>query len=352
MKWLYFLIYSINPLHAARQRSLLWVMSSAVKSGAPLAGLVRGSVQTSLAPLWRRLVRRLANQLEQGTPIDTALIRERVAVTDSALMTIRVGAACGTANESLEAAAEAASRRHSLSSSAMGFWGYLWASLIALLCMSLISFNVLAAYNSIFEGFGVEISPIHESLNESGSAWAVFAGVGFILAFLVLWVFFPLAWHASRGLPFYQGRMIPKSWQLRLASCDVLLNIGVSTKQALNITDCLRAVAEFHPQETVRSAMSSIVERHQQGVPIGAAFHRERVLTEPEGRLIDASSQTGNLSWALDFTARRIESRIQRQVDLFVAIARPAFIGIFAGVVLFWGYVLFAPLIQLIGGLG
>lgn len=350
MNFLISLLYSLNPLHGARQRSLLSVMAVATQRNVPLSACIKGCMKSSLAPLWNRTILHLLKQLELGTNLDRALLQSRPAVSDSALLTIRVGANCGDITEGLRCASAAATRRHRDANSVMGIWGYLLVCVLGLAVVSAVTFNAVVRPDSVFDQFSIEPPSYVEEMKNFADSWSVLVTLFVVISLAVLATIHPLAFDASHGLASYQGRLVIPSWQLRLASCDILLSLSTAARRSKPFKDYLAAIGEFHPRPRVRRAVEAVAAGTESGLPIGECLHAQKFISLAERQLIDAADETGNLEWALQFTAQRIETRINRSVDMSIAIARPVVIGIFAGAVLFWGYALFGPLTRLIGG--
>ncbi|NOX54336.1 MAG: hypothetical protein GXP27_07810 [Planctomycetes bacterium] len=350
------------------QAQLLWVLAIAAQQGLSLPDEIESYARWLLSPrrlhwrpwrylawpvtrLYQRRLFALANDLRRGVPLPDALRTHRGLVPSFAVTAVRAGVATGTLKDTLGEVAtrHAQNIRLSTLSPLASFVLYVYMLITVMTAVVMFQMYYIAPkFKKIFMDYGVE-PPLTAGLfrfTDFVTRYFVLFVAGGVLIVAGLLIFSRMA--ASRR--FRSGRKTKwlSRWLARKDTPEILRALARFIRKSRSLVDGLTVLAErcFGPATRTR------LERARQAIAGGegcwTALQQVGLIDSQERSLLQAAERAGNLSWALDETAARIEQHRQYWLAWWLELIRPA-VTIALGVAVAWvclGF--FLGLIQLL----
>ncbi len=335
---------SITPAELAARLHAL------AASGLPLEGGLRALAEEVGNSRLRSVLRRLAERLEKGDPLEKAITAPDCRLPAVLRGLIVAGVQSGRLPEALDQFAALSRRRHELRQRLLLTLAYPVA-LLSILAVLLILFRVgvTDAWEKLFHDFGTKLPPVTEFyLQYSGTiGWTILAIATFALvvplaaALLCLgsWLGRLSAWIPIIGPIVCHERYIQFT---RLMA--TLLNAQAPLPAALNLASIAMQGTMLEGQ--CRAATAAV----EGGMPLDEALDHARFL-ESLTCLVAWGQKRNSLTEAFCSAAETFEARSNSQTSMLNMIVLPF---VFTIIVLFVGFsviALFMPLISLISNL-
>lgn len=327
---------------ATQQLTLLKMIAFATEQQLPLSPLLMAWSQDERG-VQRRRVRRLAQLLNSGVPLPTAVEEVSGALRDADVLAIRFGAQSGTLRASLDAAIH---DYRPVNSWGKGTVGYLvLVSILFFVLTMFIYVKLVPSMTDILEDYGL---PITRSLR-----WASALG-SFISQF---WWFFVLLISAALYATFsarpgrwfrqsFLGRLFRPLWTLRTA--DVLQKLSVAAAAGRPVAGSISTLARYHFDPAVRRKLLFVRNEMEQGAAPWQSLAAVGIITPADEALLASADLVGNRPWALEQLAaakkRRTWRRLNRAGDLLL----PMMVMLLGLFVLLQGLAILTPVIYIV----
>lgn len=347
---------SLNPSHLfepfllrsrrRRQGSLLWMLATAVEQDMPLADTVRAVAADSPAPRWSRRTELFAHYLDEGMPIADALDQVPNLFPRDVQLAVQAGAESGTLASTLKHQATALTVREQRRASWLGFFIYLLVLfLVMAFVVSFIMVFIVPKLKKIFDDFATEL-PAMTKLTISFSDLIVNF---FYLPILVLFSCFCI-WLIGRRTRWWRPLM--ESYRpIRTRAPVILRVLSDSVSAGRPIAGVLSTLARPGGSSRFSNRVLALRQAAESGNDVWLAFVDEGFLTLREARILHAAERVGNLPWALEEIASRIEQRRGDRWEVLLEIVRPFVLFVIGIVVGFVVISLFMPLVKLLNDL-
>ena len=338
----------VHVTKMARQSSLVWTLTIAVRQGLPLAP----EIETLADGLWGRQRLRLqllAENLAAGVTLAAALERQPGLVPRSVLMMIRMGEETDTLIPALDACAIGYTRKNDheidLMSTQHGFFMLLMPVAAIPLIMGYMSFNIIPKFKRIFLDFGTEMPALTvaviQFMEESG---------GFFLYFL-----------GSLGLLGLVAYLSLKDWERdwpllnllapRVNGPPILRGVALLIRQQRPLTAGIQALIWSHPRPSARLRLIEIHRQLLQGRDIADALAANRLIRRGDIPLLRAAERVQNLPWTLEQLAESMEQGFWYRIRLVLEVGQPASVLVVGIIVALVSLAFFLPLVKLLNDL-
>jgi type II secretory pathway component PulF len=303
-----------------RNRSLLRLIAVASEEHLALPPLLRAWAADERG-LQQRRVLRLAQLLEQGTPLADAVEQVPGALSDEDVLGIRFGTHSGmltaAIRQSLEENAEGGLPRRLRFESTVKY--LLVVGVVGLLVVTFMLIKIFPSLHNIFGDFNL-VQPAALTLVEQ---WFNLLAHYWWMAVLAVLI---LIWSAFSPRP---GRFFRNSVLARiigplkdLRTVDVLQKLSLALNAGRPLSGALSTLARYHHEAGMRNKLLFSRNEIEQGVEVWQSLADARLLQPQEVSLMRSAERVGNSSWVLGHvvTARkaRTERRLQRLAEFFL----------------------------------
>ncbi len=322
------------------------MLSAAVEQNMPISDTVRAVAADSPAPRWSRRTEMFADYLDDGMPIADALDQVPNLFPPDVQLAIQSGAESGTLASTLKHQATALVEQEQRRTSWLGFFLYLFVLLVVMASVvSFIMVFIIPKFKKIFEDFATEL-PAMTKLTVSFSDFMVrYAIYPFLLAFVGLLL--RLLWRRW----YWWTRLVESFRPVRARAPSILRVLSDAVSAGRPLAGVLSTLARPSGNSRFSVRILALRQAAESGNDVWLAFVDEGFLTLREARILHAAERLGNLPWALEELASRIEQRRGDRWEILLEIVRPFIlfaIGIFVGFIVIS---LFMPLVKLLNDL-
>ena len=347
---------SLNPSHLfepflvrsrrRRQSSLLWMLSTAVEQNMPLSDTVRAVAADSPAPRWSRRTELFADYLDDGMPIADALDQVPNLFPRDVQLAVQAGAESGTLGKTLRHQAITITQREQRRNSWLGFFLYLFILLLVMVnIVGFIMYFIIPKFKKIFEDFATEL-PAMTKITISLSDAVVnyfYLPIVLLIVCLLTWLVLRRTWLWVPLIDSYRSTRSRAPTMLRVLSDTV--------SAGRPLAGVLGTLGRPSGSSRFSNRVLAIRQAAERGNDVWLAFVDEGFLTLREARILHAAERVGNLPWALEEIATRIEERRGNRWEILLELVRPFVllaIGVFVGFLIIS---LFMPLVKLLNDL-
>jgi type II secretory pathway component PulF len=328
------------------RRSLFWSLAVAIEKGIPLPAAVRAFAAERHDKLGRQ-ARRLAELLEDGTPLEAALVQSIRRIPSDVLLSVRAGAESRGMAARLKNSGRTATQFDSAAHAAIARLVYL----VIFLCfatgvITFLAMKIVPAFQKIFADFHTPLPPptlmmIH------GLAFAErYLVVGSaILMFLLATLLFTLAHYI--GLVEWHPPLL-RRFAMPLEGATVLRWLADSVDAQRPLGAAVGTLARRHPKLYIRRQLHLASRRISDGGDWCDSLSAVGLVPRAEAGVLKAAQRVGNLPWALDDMADRLARKFTSRLTGLLSIGFPLVMLVFAAVVLLVVVGLFVPLAQLV----
>lgn len=335
----------------ARRAALLWLLAVITSRRLPLAAELE-ALGDGMLRRDRGSVNAIAARVRSGSSLGEALSASRGLVSNDMILLARVGERTGCLGDAFGREAERLARAReqmvtSTTSPTLAMVYLVAVPLVIPLIVTGLMVFIVPKLERIFADFNVELPWATEKLIASshllGQYWYVavaslmalvsFAGVFLMLSKVYAWDMTLPRWLMPGGR---SGR---SSIALRALVLPVL------TGQPL--VEALQPLANSSDASD-RWKFGRIKHRYESGGNLWQLLAQERIVSGRDAQLLAAAEKAGNLAWALDVLADRIDERRLRWFAMFLEVAQPAIVLGLGALVLFICLAVFLPLVEMI----
>ena len=339
----------------ARRAALLWLLAIITSRRLPLAAELE-AMGDGMLRADRGAANAIAARVRSGASLGEALSAGRGLVSNDIVLLARVGERAGCLGDAFgrEADRLARAREQMVSSTTSPTLAMVYLVAIPLIIPVIVTglmIFIVPKMERIFSEFNVELPWASKKLIESsdllGNYWYVavaslMALLSFGGVFMVLMKVYAWDLHVPRWL-MPGGRSRRSSLALRALVLPVLtgrplIDAFLPLANSLDASD--------------RWKFSRIKDQYESGGDLWQLLSREGIISNREGQLLAAAEKAGNLAWALDLLADRIDERRLRWFAMLLEVVQPAMVLGLGALVLFICLGIFHPLVELISVLG
>lgn len=335
----------VHQYRTHERLSLLWLLGLAVEKGIPIQEMARAFARERSDEMgWR--AERLAELVEQGTPLGEALITSRNPLPTEAQLAVNLSDTTPAIGRVFRQAAHQKTRFANEVNSYLNQVFYLTlVSLFGMLVLTFIALRIIPTIDQIIIDFDVKPAGATSFLFQSLNTAARYAVLGWPFLVIGMFAIFVLLLHYLGWIkwePFITHPLTARyhaSIVLRTLSSQVASNVPLHT--------AIDLMASKYPRKHMRDRL----QRAATAISRGASWYRclrdEGLIRRAEADVLSAAERVGNLPWALEEIADGILRRLRYRLNLWLRFLLPLFVLAVALVVGLTGYAILEPLMQI-----
>jgi len=334
------------------RRALLWSLAVAAERGIPLEQAARAFADERSVQIGTR-VAKLANLLEDGVPLPSAVRMSGNPLPMDALLAASLGAETGAMGPALQMSLEHAEHLEATFRKILAKYLYVIVVLNAVgTILTFTVLNIMPVWLTTFEEFGFELPASTCLLMELSDPAVRFWPLLFLLLLLFILAlallappvrYFPL-WSLLEP-PFY-GRL----W-IRYDGSLILRSLALCVRLRREIGPTLFMLSRQYPTRNASRRLLRASRRIDEGMHWCDALRDVGILRRVDVAVLKAAERAGNLAWALDEMADSALRRCEYRLRTWLNVGFPVIVLILGGMVAFVVISLFMPLVALIRGL-
>lgn len=330
----------------AERRALLWALAVAAEREIPLEQAARAFADERAVQIGIR-VSRLADLLESGVPLPTALVLTRNALPADALLAVRLGLATGCLGPALRMSIRHGDLVDRMMREVLGRFLYLFGVLAAgTLVLEFTMLKIVPVFVKMFDEFELRLPRVTQVVvavaEVANYVVPLLCAVVLIVVLVVISYFGRWSRYELPGFNWI--------W-LRSDAALVTRALALTVQLGRELGPALRLLAEQYPRPSVGKRLQRAAERVDQGAHWCDALRSVRLLTETDVAVLKAAERVGNLAWALEEMAEGSLRRWTLRWRILVSVAFPFLVLALGLVVLLIVVGLFIPLVSMIQGL-
>ncbi len=330
----------------AERRALLWALAVAAEKEIPLEHAARAFADERAVQVGIR-VSRLADLLESGVPLPTALVLTRNPLPADALLAARLGLATGRLGPALRMSIRHGDFFDRMIREVLGRFIYLVGVLLAgSLVLLFTMLKIVPVFAKMFQEFELEL-PALTKLNiavADNAAYGLPLVCPVVLILMLVVISYWARW-SRYELPGFNW-----IW-LRSDAALVMRALALTVQLGQDLGPALRLLAQQYPRPSVGKRLEQAAERVEQGTHWCDALRSVRLLTFADVAVLKAAERVGNLAWALEEMSEGSLRRWALRWRILINVAFPFLILALGLVVMFIVVGLFIPLVSMIQGL-
>jgi general secretion pathway protein F len=338
----------VASYRACERRSLLSVLGIAVERGIPLSEAARAFAAERHDLIGVQALR-LAELLEQGTPMSQALSMSGVRLPADAELAAQLAPKSGSPGAMLREAVRLGARRTPM-------WRNWFEQVAYLSFLVLCATGVLVYYvvylsptmRSLLRGFDVvRQSRASEILLETSEATVLGVGIAIYLPVLIaLFVggLYYAGWVRTE-LPFF------RPFTRRAHGANVLAALAAGIEQGRPLPSTLEDITSVYPQGHIRRRLVEATAEIHRGRHWCDALAVAGLVGDAESAVFKAAERGGNLAWAMREMAEGARRRLAWRLQLFAGVAFPLLLVAIALPIAAFVFSAFQPLIDVIEAL-
>ncbi len=340
---------SVHYFRQSEQQSLVWMLAFAAERGLPLSEAVRAFAQERTDEVGFRAWR-LADALDAGMSLDTALVRSKIRPSLQVLVAARVGEAYGVLPEALRSVVS--QRRECdrvLRSMVERFLFLLTVISVFIFILTFVMISIMPTFEKMFKEFELELPPTTKltlAVSQLVASWWWLTTPLHILisAFLVISFLYYVGW-LPWNFPFV-------SWlRLRYDRTVVLRTLAFAVQREQTLEHALATLDDAFPTQAMRRRLGKALLAIRQGTRWPVALAKVGLITNYEQAVLTASERVGNLSWALDVLADNAIRRLTMRLRVYSTVITSVAFCVFSLLVLLFAASVMMPLASLIWNL-
>ncbi len=319
----------------SERRALLWALAVAAEKGLSLSTAARSFAAGRIDEVGRRAAR-LAELLEAGISLPTALDQSHNPLPRDAQLAANIGIASNSLASTLRQAAREGDRLDAINHTAYSHLMYF--VLMINVMVALISFlmiKVVPTYEMIFLDFNTELPAITQISIRLGH---LFTRYGFVFAPAWLLLNAVLVYTILS----YMGTRLPRvrilDWWFGSRDTPMILAaLETCVKQQRPIPEAIDLIARGYPTRSVAKKLKKAAEQIHSGHHWCDSLVDQRLLRRSEAAFLKSAERVGNLPWAIrelsEISAQRIADRasaLSRLLSPLIVLAIAIPIGLFA----------------------
>jgi type II secretory pathway component PulF len=319
------------------QHSLLRLLSVAHRERLEVAPLISNLAEEHRGG-YRRLLRRLAARLADGTPLVDALEQTPDVLPDQSLLAIRFASQTGTLAPTYEHGVEncdAAPSQARASIRQTVFYTIVTLLILILSVSFLLVFiiPVLAEMSEqlVLDEIGLEMPWSLEAIVTAGHTVSNYAPLFILGLLLIAW----LIWSPS-SRRFVRG-LVPTRWVRGIAqarSAEILRLLSFAVEAGRPLPAAISTLARYHYDKTVRQRLLFARNEMEQGAEVWTSLADAELLTPDEANALAGATSSQSRVWTMRRLAGSKHASVVRRSDTLVAFVQPTVTVLFAVIVL------------------
>jgi type II secretory pathway component PulF len=338
--------FSYFKYMAAERRALLWALAMAAEKDIPLAKAARAFADERSVQVGVRMAH-LADLLESGVPLPSALALSKNVVPSDALLAARLGEETGQLGVALRMSVDYSDDFELIMRNVMAKYFYLTGLLVVGTgVVSFMMVKIVPVFSKMFEEFELQLPHgTRVVISVSEYYYILFPLVyPILLLLLLIGISYFVRW--SR----YELPWVNRLWR-RCDSALVMRALALTVRQQREMGPTVFMLARQYPYPSVGRLLALASKQIDDGVHWCDALRSVGLIKSAEASLLRAAERVGNLAWGLeemsDSALRRFSFRLRAGLNILF----PLIVLACGFVVLFFVIGMFLPLVVLIDGL-
>jgi type II secretory pathway component PulF len=329
----------------AQQRNLLRLIANGLELNLPLPSLLEQWAADERGPQVAR-IQRLAQLLERGQSLPDAVEAVPGVLSDEQVLALRFDSQTGTRTAAIRATLlKLDSVGHQRRNNFRNTLVYLVSALLlAAVVIAYTSLLVVPKLQHVFQHFGL--------VGGQWLAWSQFllidsapyTGLGLLVLLIMgTWLLGTISGRRFRRA--LAGRCLKSVHELRGA--EVLQQMSVAASAGRPLPSALSTLARYHFDPTIRHELLVARNEMEHGVAVWDGLAQVGLISPPEARLLQITTDQGSPAWALQQLAQVRRQRVYRQFDRWSELLMPATVALLGLLVILQASLIFIPLITL-----
>ncbi len=332
----------VHQYRMQERLSLLWLLGLAIEKEIPLQQMAHAYARERSDEMgWR--AERLAELLEQGTPLGEALITSRNPLPTEAQLAVNLSESAPAIGRVFRQAAQQRTRFASEVNSYLNQMLYLTlVSLFGIMVLTFIALRLLPTIYQIILDFGLRPTGATALLIQSVNTAGRYAVLGWPLFLLGLFAAIVLLLHYLGWItwePFFA-----RLFTTRYHASIILRTLGSQLAAEAPLHTAIDLMAGKYPRKHMRHRLQRCATAISRGESWCVCLRDEGLIRKTEADVLSAAERVGNLPWALEEIADGILRRLRYGLNMWLQFLLPLFILIVALVVAITGYAILEPL--------
>jgi type II secretory pathway component PulF len=330
----------------SERRSLLWALALAAEKDIPLEKAARSFADERSVQVGVR-VSSLADLLEAGIPLPTAMAMSRNSLPTDALLASRIGQETGQMGPALRMSIRYSDDFELVMRHVLVRYFYLLGVLTAAgWIMTFMMLKIAPVMTKMFEEFELELPGITRLVIGMSRNFIVFGPLMHLalLGLSLIGISYYCRW-SRYELPF-----LSRLWR-RCDGALIMRTLSLTVSQGRELGPTLAKLSQQYPLPSIGKRLESAAKRIESGIHWCDALMAAGLLNRAESAVLKTAERFGNLEWALgemsDSALRRFSFRLRAVLN----IAFPLILLICGFVVFVFVVGMFLPLVSLIQGL-
>lgn len=332
----------VHQYRMQERLSLLWLLGLAIEKEIPLSQMARAFARERSDEMgWR--AERLAELVEQGTPLGEALITSRNPLPAETQLAVNLSDTAPAIGRVFRHAAQQRTRFASEVNAYLNQVFYLTlVSLIGLVVLTFIALRIIPTINQIILDFGLRpkgatallIQSLEMAVKYAFLVWPLF--LFGLLAVIILLLHY-LGWITWE--PFFA-----RTFTTRYHASIVLRTLGSQLAAEAPLHTAIDLMADKYPRKHMRNRLQRCATAISRGESWCKCLRDEGLIRKAEADVLSAAERVGNLPWALEEIADGILRRLRYGLNMWLRILLPLFVLGVALIVALTGYAIIEPL--------
>ncbi len=330
----------------SERRSLLWALALAAEKDIPLEKAARAFADERSVQVGVR-VSNLADLLEAGVPLPTAMALSKNSLPTDALLASRVGVETGRMGPALRMSIQFSDDFELIMRNVLVKYFYLLGILtVAGGIMTFMMLKIAPVMTKMFEEFALELPEITKFVIAISNVFINFAPIVHLVPFGLLLVGISYYCRWSR----YELPFLNRLWR-RCDSALLMRTLSLTVGEQRGLGSAVAMLARQYPLPSVGKRLEKATKEIESGVHWCDALRSVGLMNGAEAALLKTAENVGNLEWALGEMSDSVLRRFSFRARATLNVAFP-FVLLACGFVVFIFVVgMFLPLISIIQGL-
>lgn len=334
---------------SSQQSGLIRMLALASEQGLPYQPLV-AAIAADHRGAYRRKLRRLAKQLQQGASLADAVERTGGVSSPAQTVAIRLGGESGALSSTLAACLEQLARVDDSPGPRLRALGnYVIGAMVlgGLLC-GYILHTVMPSLRQIFREFSLELPPISDAIM-AGEQW--FYSYGIVLLLLLAAGTFATQ-HGPTWRRFHR-HLLPRLSRsaTTLRASDVLGLLAVTLRSGRPLAGSISTLARYHYDPRIRGGLLFVRNEIEQGANPWQAMTKAGLLQSTDASALNSAVDPQSRVWTLQQISNAKRLRTNRRLGIYVDLLHPIAVLLLGLFVLLFAVGAFTPLINIISAL-
>lgn len=331
----------------SERQAFYWLLGTAIDRGISLPAAMHAYGNEHNHALSKR-VRRFAQQLELGRPLDVAISVARVPIPTDARVAARTAYVTSDTTPVAKSTRNSESIAVTLHQAASKLLYAVVLTLFTTFGVAFLWIRILPAYVKILHDFNLSL-PATTAFLAAFSNWVRDNGLLFALGPLVV---IAAGYFVLRN----SGIKLTELWGVRSITRPrdtsvVLQSLANAVRYHTPITTMIDSLAQQYPKPYIQMRLSDVARRTRAGMNWCDSLCVNGFLSESESSLLKAAERVGNLGWALNDMADRLVRQFIARINHILSVGLPVLLFVFGAIILTIALAILEPLVNIISDL-